>query len=149
MRPVLEIRYRYVGFGTVFVPRQGSRAPDQGRLEPRFLYANELALDVGGICWGYGNETLSVLDHHFNRPGQFPSASAAVLHNRKRIRERFQNLGDTGSSVLWLVTHQQPDFDAFCAMYLARIALEEYQLAPSGEIPGSASAYNGARSPAP
>jgi hypothetical protein len=60
---------------------------------------------------------LAVLDHHFYRDrGQFPSATSAVLHNAARIRERFAARHDT----VWLVTHREPDFDAFASLYLAR-----------------------------
>ena len=55
---------------------------------PGTLYANELVTDVGGTCWDR-NEPLAIIDHHFSRDGQFPSASAAVLHKAKLIREKF------------------------------------------------------------
>jgi hypothetical protein len=82
---------------------------------PGTLFANELGTDVGGTCWG-SNEPLPVIDHHFSRDSQFPSASAAVLHKAKLIREHFAQQ----DGAIWLVTHKQPDFDAFCSMYLAR-----------------------------
>jgi hypothetical protein len=108
-------KYRFVRFGTRFTSADGPR-PNRGA-DPAALYENELAVDVGSICWGLDGETLAVLDHHFHRPaGQFPSAAAAVLHNAHNIRERLGNFEDE----VWLVSHQQPDFDAFSAMYLAR-----------------------------
>ncbi len=119
----MRFRYRYVGFGTGFsaaaAPRIATRADerDQG-----FLRENELAVDVGGVCWGHGGVDQPVIDHHFHRAdgGQFPSAAAAVLHLAPRIVDRFGGMdGD-----LCLVTHREPDFDAFCAMYLARCLLE-------------------------
>src|SRR5690242_6386674 len=76
--------------------------------------------DVGGTCCS-GSEPLAVIDHHFSRQGQFPSASAAVLHKAKLIRDRFA--GQEG--IFWLVTHRLPDFDAFCSMYLARWILSD------------------------
>ena len=84
------------------------------------LFANELVTDVGGTCWGT-NEPLAIIDHHFSGEGQFPSASAAVLHKAKLIRERFTQ---SPSDALWLVSHKEPDFDAFCSMYLARWIIE-------------------------
>ena len=81
-------------------------------------------LTWGVKCWGPDGEGAAVLDHHFYREeGQFPSASSAVLHNAARIYETFgrppvdKEGAAAGSSVFWLVTHRQPDFDAFCAMY--------------------------------
>ncbi|HEV3415806.1 MAG TPA: hypothetical protein VG056_03315, partial [Pirellulales bacterium] len=115
--------YRFVRFGTRFTPAAQVRA--NSRDEPAALHENELAVDVGGVCWGLDGETLPVLDHHFHRSkGQYPSAAAAVLHNAGRIRDRLGN----GAAEVWLVSHQQPDFDAFSAMYLARRVI-------SGEIP--------------
>ena len=116
----MQFRYRFVNFGTSFSVARGNRASQAGQERPAFLYENELAVDVGGITWGYGDEQQSVLDHHSVRPNQFPSASAAVLHNVRRIHEKF---GKSDSDVIWLVTHRQPDFDAFCSTYLARSIL--------------------------
>ena len=114
-----QFKYRFVRFGTRFSAGDGART--DGRSAPEKLHPNELAVDVGGRCWGFEGETLAVLDHHFHRAaGQFPSAAAAVIHNAERIRERLPGRFDT----VWLVTHQQPDFDAFSAMYLARRLIE-------------------------
>jgi hypothetical protein len=113
-------RYRFVDFGTVFAPGAGIRAADQGSENPCALFVNELVTDVGGTCLN-GGEELAVLDHHFRRDAQFPAASAAVLHKAKLIRNRFAQQ----DGVFWLVTHKQPDFDAFCSMYLARWILED------------------------
>ncbi len=116
----LNVRYRFVDFGTAFTsdprPREETTAYDS----PATLHSNELATDVGATCWG-PNETLTVIDHHFLRDGQFPSASAAVLHKANLIRERFAH---QPHPLLWLVTHTQPDFDALCSMYLARWIVE-------------------------
>jgi hypothetical protein len=98
------------------------------------LAENELAVDVGGVCWGYcppqrpqqekqPEESLRVVARHAHREkGEFPSVSAAVLHKAKRICDHFtpQKYGATG---VWLVTHQEPDFDALCAAYLVRALL--------------------------
>ncbi len=113
-------RYRYVDFGTVFTGDLQIRDATTTADSPATLFANELAVDVGGTCWG-SNEPLAVIDHHFSGEGQFPSASAAVLHKAQLIRDRFAR---QQSEVLWLVTHKQPDFDAFCSMYLARWIIE-------------------------
>lgn len=116
----LTFRYRYVDFGTVFTGDPRLRDAGDAAQSPRTLFANELATDVGGTCWG-SNEPLAIIDHHFSCDGQFPSASAAVLHKAQLIRDRF---AQPEFDVLWLVTHQQPDFDAFCSMYLARWIIE-------------------------
>ncbi len=116
----LTFRYRFVDFGTVFTAGEGIRAADQGSASPCVLFSNELVTDVGGTCVN-GNEALAVIDHHFTREAQFPAASAAVLHKAKYLRNRFSD----SHGVFWLVTHRQPDFDAFCSMYLARWILED------------------------
>jgi len=112
-------RYRYVDFGTSFTGDPRSRGPESGDEMPGTLFANALVTDVGGTCWG-ANEPLAVIDHHFLRESQFPSASAAVLHKAAQIRQRFGN-----QDLIWLVTHKEPDFDAFCSMYLARWIIED------------------------
>jgi len=114
-------RYRYVDFGTVFTGDPAMRDAESRTESPGTLFSNELALDVGGTCWG-SNEPLPVLDHHFCREAQFPSSAAAVLHKAPAIRGRF---GSQRDGVLWLVTRKHPDFDALCAMYLARWIVED------------------------
>ena len=121
-----NVRYRYVDFATVFTGAPGIRGAEDGNHSPGTLYTNELVTDVGGTCWDR-NEPLAIIDHHFPRDGQFPSASAAVLHKAKLIREKFAG---QPSEVIWLVTHKLPDFDAFCSLYLARWIIEE----PDGAI---------------
>ncbi|MHC1764258.1 MAG: hypothetical protein AB9869_08125 [Verrucomicrobiia bacterium] len=123
-------KYRYVGFGTVFAGAKGGRKGVVSAKENEAvaakdestLFDNELVVDVGGICWGYRGEPLCILDHHFPRPegDQFPSASAAVLHCAPLIKQQFSDPNGT----IWLVTHRDPDFDAFCALFLARRILE-------------------------
>jgi hypothetical protein len=122
----MNFKYRYVGYGTVFKRAEGLRdrvgRSEEDPFAPSRLFANELVVDVGGVCWGYEGEESPIIDHHFRREkgGQFPSAAAAVLHNAVRIHERFKDC----NGILWLVTHDQPDFDAYCAAYLARCILE-------------------------
>ena len=140
MAPV--VRYRYVDFGTVFTGDPRSRGVNQAAESPATLFANELASDVGGTCWG-ANEPLAVIDHRASGAAPFPSASAAVLHKFNLIRERFTQ---PGVDVIWLVTHKEPDFDALCSLYLARWTIEsrdavgwqEYGLHPDGwlDLPG-------------
>jgi hypothetical protein len=112
-------RYRFVDFETSFAGDLRTRSPQSGDEMPGTLFANELATDVGGTCWGV-NEPLPIVDHHFHRDAQFPSASAAVLHKASQIRQRFAD-----QDLIWLVTHKEPDFDAFCSMYLARWIIED------------------------
>ena len=116
----LTFRYRYVDFGTVFTGDLGTRPLGSANDSSATLFANELVTDVGGTCWGE-NEPLAIIDHHFSAEGQFPSASAAVLHKAKLIRDKF---GHSSFELIWLVSHQEPDFDAFCSMYLARWLME-------------------------
>jgi len=115
-----EFRYRYVDFGTSFKGGARNRAAGNATESPGTLFANELSIDVGGTCWGI-NEPLAVIDHHFLRDAQFPCAAAAVLHKSGLIRQRF----GSQQGVVWLVTHTEPDFDAFCSMFLARWIIED------------------------
>lgn len=119
----MKFHYRYVALGTSFSaasgPRPASAAP------AHVLYDNELALDVGATCLGLAGEPRPVIDHHFFRPaGQFPAAAAAVLHCAAQLCARVQ----VASGEVWLVTHQEPDFDGLCSMYLARQLL-------TGQVP--------------
>jgi len=117
----MEFRYRYVDFGTVFQPRDGERPEGASDHDAPGLFENELALDVGGICWGSNDELLSVIDHHLQTPDRLPSASAAVLRLAPKVQTKF---AAGRIPLVWLVTHKQPDFDAFCSMYLARTFIE-------------------------
>jgi len=137
------IRYRYVDIETVFTGDSRRRDDLNGGDSPATLFADELACDVGGTCWG-ANEPLAIIDHHLPQQAQFPSACAAVVHKSKLIRDRFAQL----EGVVWLVTHKEPDFDGFCSMYLARwliqdatsaIPWESYGLHPDGwlDLPGA------------
>src|SRR5579871_2662708 len=136
-------RYRYVDIGTVFTGDSRKRDAHAGAGSASTLFSNELACDVGGTCWG-PNEPLAIIDHVLAADQPFPSSSAAVLHKAKLIREKFAAIED----VVWLVTHREPDFDAFCSMYLARWLIADsraetdwgsYGLDPNGwtESPGA------------
>ncbi len=114
-------RYRYVDFSTVFTGDPQLRGAESGADAPGTLFANEIALDVGRTCWGPA-EPLAIIDHHFAQDGLFPSTTAAVLHKSALIHQKFTNLGD---GVVWLVTHKEPDFDAFSSIYLARWIVEQ------------------------
>jgi hypothetical protein len=113
----MTFRYRHVDFGTNFESRPGGRTLADVRGNPRALHENEIALDVGNICWGCDEERLAVIDHHLQRKNQSLSASAAVLHKAELITEK---VASRNTGLIWLVTHVQPDFDAFCSMYLTR-----------------------------
>jgi hypothetical protein len=111
-----QIRQRFVSFGTNFVAKDDDRSAEDLANNPGHLYANELAVDIGACCWGYANETRRVFDHHFERTdGNFPCASAAVLHHAEAIAAWAQA---TTGPVLWLVSHESPDFDALAAISL-------------------------------
>jgi hypothetical protein len=113
-------RYRYVDFSTVFTGDPQLRGAESGADAPGTLFANEIALDVGRTCWGLA-EPLAIIDHHFAQDGQFPSTTAAVLHKSGLIHQKFTTQAE---GIVWLVTHKEPDFDAFCSMYLARWIIE-------------------------
>jgi hypothetical protein len=114
-------RYRYVAFGTRFTSAPGFRAPGD-EANPSTLYANELAVDVGGRAFAIDGETAAVFDHHFGGAERPPCAAVAVLQRANAIAARF---GDCEAGVIWLVAHRDADFDALCALYLARWAIAE------------------------
>jgi len=93
--------------------------PFGAKLE-KALPAGLLVADVGGRCFGHDAESRLVFDHHFDRPGNFPSASAAVLAHAPVILERV-----SGVPNVVLATHEKPDFDALCSVFIARRAIEE------------------------
>ena len=122
----ITFKYRFVPFGTNFKNSDGHRANTN---DPDILFENEVVTDVGGRCLGYDGESRPILDHHFTRNEQFPSAAAAVLHLARQLMDYFEKLQQrTGPCAeVWLVTHQWPDFDAYSSLFLARCLL-------SGEI---------------
>lgn len=110
----MQIRYRYVAYGTRFVPSEGARTGLEQAAE--LLFENEAAADVGGVFWKDGRP---VIDHHFAKEGQFPSGCAAVLNSAEQVYGWWENCrGQFGD--VWLVTHINPDFDAFASLYLIR-----------------------------
>src|SRR5579884_3158729 len=117
------IRQRLVRFGTTFRSNRTDDRVDERNPAPHELCRNELAVDVGSTCWGWlrpGSqepETLRVIDHHFQRNRQYPSASAAVLALDRKIHEWASSL-PADVEQIWVATHQQPDFDALCAITL-------------------------------
>lgn len=123
-RTAVRFRYRFVPYGTAFLAAQGSRGAIGGESAPGgLLYENEIAADVGVQTWGFAGCDIPVIDHHFLRDdgGQFPSASAAVLHLAADISERFSSIRtENDGDVIWLVTHTSPDFDSLCALFLIR-----------------------------
>jgi hypothetical protein len=121
----LTFRYRYVDVGTVFTGDSRLRDADNRDGSPATLFANEVACDVGGSAFG-PNQPLAILDHHLASAKQFPSASAAVLHKSALLRDRFSR----ADHLVWLVTNNQPEFDAFCSLYLARWTIQD----PAAEI---------------
>jgi hypothetical protein len=90
----------------------------------RRFASNEIVVDVGGSCFGWHEpgatapEKSLIFDHHFTRPNNYPSASAAVLHHAADIVEHLDAYNE-----IWIVTHQEPDFDALCAVYLVKSLL--------------------------
>jgi hypothetical protein len=115
---------RFAPFGTLFkrseaTLRHAADAPDIS-----VLCDNEIVVDVGGCCFGYrepgatATEKSLIFDHHFTRSNNYPSASAAVLHHAADIVEHLDAYDE-----IWIVTHQEPDFDALCAAFLVKSLL--------------------------
>src|ERR1700726_4189680 len=116
-----QFYYRCVGFGTRFESAAGlSPGFERSRAHPGHLHDNELAADVGSECV-FDPDGLRVLDHHFRSSDAGPSASALVLQYAGQVRAWGESLGE---NPVWLITHQTPDFDAYCSLYLARKILE-------------------------
>jgi len=116
----VTFKYRYADFGTKFTKGEGIRSAENRSGDPSKLFANEIAMDVGGECWGYQDCSIPVFDHHFFRPNQYASATIAVLDHAQTIRAAVRN-----QPLVWLVAHRDPDFDAFTSMYATRVLLEE------------------------
>ena len=93
------------------------------------LFQNEIAADVGGVFWGDSTDQVAVIDHHFSRENQFPSAAAAVLHSADRVH-KWADLASRFTEVV-LVTHEFPDFDAFAALYLIRSFVVQWAELPA------------------
>ena len=134
---VMHFAYRYVKYGPSFTADPALRAagPVVAGTEER-LAANEVAVDVGSCCYGWDGCDLPVFDHHFARAGQWPSAAATVLGNATALQaivvERMRSAGADPGGPIWLVSHREPDLDAFAAMYLARALLE--RRIPAAEV---------------
>jgi hypothetical protein len=99
------------------------------REDDRLLYENEVAVDLGGSCYGENGEERLIFDHHFSSPGMnIPSASSAVLRYAKELHdtilERVYERG-AGARDIWIVTHQSPDFDALCASFLVEGIIDQ------------------------
>jgi hypothetical protein len=131
----MQVHYRYVPYGTRFAGRPDERPSAEGAGAEHqdktvaLLYENEIATDVGQRYWGRDKdgaaEELPVIDHHFAWEGQFPSASAAVLHSAAKVHEWWNRCSHKGFQKVWLVTHRTPDFDALASLYLVRSLREE------------------------
>ena len=119
--------YRFVGFGTTFEHRDGIRPVAGNDVPPFALYENEIAVDVGGRCFGCEGYDLPVLDHHALPAARLElCATAAVLHHATALQRRFAYLSQ--DRIVWLVTHRDGDFDAFASMYLVRWLLSGAEL---------------------
>lgn len=121
-----RIRYRYVGFGNPLWPTAGARTEGKELVSAQMLFENEVAVDVGNACWHQNGEERRILDHHFELDDVIPSASAAVLYNVRALADWANALAAESppNQELWLTTHHEPDFDAFCALNLARWILQ-------------------------
>jgi hypothetical protein len=119
----MRIFQRFVPFGTSFTSQESEDRVDAAQFPDCSLCRNEIVVDIGATCWGWvrekggAPETMRVIDHHFEREAQFPSASAAVIDLEEMISTWAANL-PAGTEQICVVTHQQPDFDALCAITL-------------------------------
>jgi hypothetical protein len=144
----LAFAYRSVGYGTRFEKcelwrpgdwRPNENAPqDQQESEKRTLCFNEIAVDVGSNCLGYKGYSLRVFDHHFQREdlqnSNFGSAALTVLSQAHAVADWARVVvGSCHPSVpiatVWLVSHVQPDFDAYCSCYVASRLIQDPELA--------------------
>jgi hypothetical protein len=116
----LIFKYRSVEYGAAFSRGAGNR--DSGATvihDPLVLYENEVAVNVGRCCFACAGQPLNVIDHRSGADVRY--GSAAVLIHAQKIVER---LTGKSPSVIWLVTRDKPDFDAFVAMYLLRSIID-------------------------
>ena len=116
----MRFRQRFVPFGTAFQADEGEARADAGSAR-EVLFRNEIVVDVGNTCWGWTDpvarttETRRIIDHHFERERQYPSASAGVLDLQEEIAAWAREVKD---EEIWIVSHEQQDFDALCAITL-------------------------------
>lgn len=133
---------RTVPFGATFRSAQGLRAGKASQEDSLILFENELAVDVGSSRFGRleesgEKETRQIYDHHFAGPNVLPSASATVLACAKSICDQFQSFDE-----VYVVTHEEPDFDALCATYLVYSLLDSEAASGSSLLdPGDLSRY--------
>src|ERR1017187_3542444 len=89
----MDIRQRLVRFGTSFRAAEKEERSEECSPVSEVLCSNEIVVDVGSTCWGWRrlgaeeSEARRIIDHHFDRPDQYPSASAAVLDLSPEIWE--------------------------------------------------------------
>jgi len=122
---MITFHHRFVHFGTRFTPAPGFRQLATSE-DSHLLFENEIVVDVGGCCFNQNNETKLILDHHFASAGEnFPSASAAVLHNAAAIHQLFQERLCGKDQPVWIATHEKPDFDALCSSFLVRGVIDQ------------------------
>ena len=114
-----QFHYRQVGFGTRFELASGFRNNDE---YPASLFENELVADVGGLCLGWKECARPILDHHFLREddAQYPAPPqpSSTRPTGLTLISRNFRLPLGGTKKIWLVTHENPDFDAYCSLFL-------------------------------
>ena len=144
----MTFAYRSVGYGTRFEKSEDWRLKDWGpnrnapkdhqESDERTLCFNEIAVDVGSTCLGYQGYSLRVFDHHFQREdlknGNFGSAALTVLSQARAVADWakvvVENCGPSEPvATVWLVSHVQPDFDAYCSCYVASRLIQDPELA--------------------
>ena len=126
----VTFRYRIRRFRNSLYWRPGnSRRGNNDSNSPGLLYVNELASWTKAAAAGTRNEPLSIIDHHFTRDNQFPSASAAVLHKARSIREKFSTL-DSQKVPWWSRTSSLTSATDLRSLQLARRTFVEDPDAP-------------------
>jgi hypothetical protein len=149
----MTFAYRSVGYGTRFEKSEDWRLKDWGpnrnapkdqqesderTLDERTLCFNEIAVDVGSTCLGYKGYFLRVFDHHFQREdlknGNFGSAALTVLSQARAVADWAKVVVENCHpsepvATVWLVSHVQPDFDAYCSCYVASRLIQDPELA--------------------
>ncbi len=113
----LEIHHRFVSVGHLFTAEKGDRC--DSKAAEHLLFENEIATDVGSVCFGVKGEKRMIFDHH-EKEIPYPCASVAVAENAGAIREWAQGR----SGAIWIVTHAPPDFDALCSAFLVRCLID-------------------------
>lgn len=117
-----KIRFRYTKYGNQFRETRDFRLANS---DPESLCENEVAVDVGNVCWNYQEQQRRILDHHFEWENGCPSAAVAVLYHVDALASWANEVSSRPDfpGEFWITTHHNPDFDAYCSANLVRWVL--------------------------